>query len=239
MITAACPVRGGMRPSAFRSPRTDRPHGRTGAIRGGLPHVGWLNEAADRYHRIQVAQSHVQAEMLLSRFENNVRILRRVEFELAHGSEDAAFLNQMRERTAQQVKTDGAAIRAEMGLPQDTPVSSLMTLVTRAEGEPMDFRQVADRYMPRALSRRFKVPWTSSAHTRMKIPQRFFENSFVRHLFGFSKRELDYLMKSADQGLKLKLLHLEVWAQMFLNGSSSEQVVPRLQSCISVTPEKD
>ena len=99
-------------------------------------------------------------------------------------------------------------------------------------------RQVADRYMPRALSRRPKVPWPYSAHERLEIPQRFYEDSFVRDLFGFSKRELDFLMKNVGHRLKLKLLHLEVWAQMFLNGSSAEALVPNLQSCISVAPRK-
>ncbi|MCZ6673347.1 MAG: asparagine synthase (glutamine-hydrolyzing) [Verrucomicrobia bacterium] len=100
-------------------------------------------------------------------------------------------------------------------------------------------RQVADRYMPRTLSRRYKLPWPTSAHKRLEIPQRFFKNSFIRDLFGFSNLELDYLMNNGDHALKLKLLHLEVWAQMFLNGSSSEQMVQKLQTFISVTPEKD
>jgi asparagine synthase (glutamine-hydrolysing) len=97
-------------------------------------------------------------------------------------------------------------------------------------------RQVADRYMPRSLSRRPKVPWPSSAHQRMVIPQRYFETSFVRDLFGFSHRELGYLMARAPHSLKLKLLHLEVWAQMFLNGSPPEEQAEHLRSAIAVEP---
>jgi asparagine synthase (glutamine-hydrolysing) len=99
-------------------------------------------------------------------------------------------------------------------------------------------RRVADRYMPRTLSRRTKVPWPYSAHERLEIPRSFFERSYVRDLFGVSNRELDFLMKNAQQRLKLKLLHLEVWGQLFLNGSSPEEVVGTLHSHLSVTPEK-
>jgi len=99
-------------------------------------------------------------------------------------------------------------------------------------------RQVADRYLPIALSRRPKVPWPSSAHDRMDIPQQFFQNSFVRDLFGFSKRELDFLTAKASHRLKLKLLHLEIWGQLFLNGSPAEEQVDNLRNHISVRPEK-
>jgi asparagine synthase (glutamine-hydrolysing) len=98
-------------------------------------------------------------------------------------------------------------------------------------------RQVADRYMPRALSRRFKVAWPTSAPDRFKIGRSFFEMSFVRELFGFSNSELNYLANSRDHLLKLKLVHLEVWAQLFLNGTSTEQMVQRLRSGIAVAPE--
>lgn len=99
-------------------------------------------------------------------------------------------------------------------------------------------RQVADRYMPRPLSRRTKVPWPYSAHERLQIPQAFFERSYVRDLFGVSNRELDFLMKNAQHRLKLKLVHLEVWGQLFLNGLSPEEMVGTLQSHLSITPEE-
>jgi asparagine synthase (glutamine-hydrolysing) len=98
-------------------------------------------------------------------------------------------------------------------------------------------RRVADRHMPRVLSRRTKVPWPYSPQDRLTIPESFFKRSFIRDLFGLSKRELGFLMSQAPHRLKLKLLHLEVWGQMFLNGSSPEEQVTNLRSRLSITPE--
>lgn len=97
-------------------------------------------------------------------------------------------------------------------------------------------RQVADRYMPRSLSRRDKVPWPAEIHARMEITTGFFVDSFVRELFGFSSEELTYLMAQSPHRLKLKLLHLEVWSQMFLNGSSPEAQVTKLRTHVSISP---
>lgn len=97
-------------------------------------------------------------------------------------------------------------------------------------------RKVADRYMPKALSRRHKVPWPYQVQDRITIPEPFFADSYVRDLFGFTDRELGYLMGSGPQQLKLDLLHLEVWAQMFLNGSSVDEQVQKLQAHVSLTP---
>jgi hypothetical protein len=100
-------------------------------------------------------------------------------------------------------------------------------------------RRLADRLMPAALSRRRKLPWPTGAHNRFEISRRFFENSFVRDLFGLADRELDYVIESKDHALKLKLLHLEVWTQLFLHGSSCEDMVPKLRSCVSIRPETE
>ena len=54
----------------------------------------------------------------------------------------------------------------------------------------------------------------------MQIPSEFFEGLFVAELFGLSRREIRYLVDHAPQELKLKLLHLEVWAHVCLHDAS-------------------
>ncbi len=135
---------------------------------------------------------------------------------------------------------DYALVKLAINLPSRHKVHFSLTTLNPQHPFMIDkwiLRRVADRYMPRALSRRPKLPWPSSAHERMEIPHDFFGRSFIRDLFRFSNRELDFLMTNADHRLKLKLLHLEVWGQIFLNGSSAEEMVDSLRTRISITPE--
>jgi hypothetical protein len=69
----------------------------------------------------------------------------------------------------------------------------------------------------------------------MQIPAEFFEGLFVADLFGLSMREIRYLVNHAPQELKLKLLHLEVWAHVCLHDAPREQIVRRLREHVSVS----
>jgi asparagine synthase (glutamine-hydrolysing) len=95
-------------------------------------------------------------------------------------------------------------------------------------------RKVAERYLPAELAQRTKWGFRTTAQSHMQIPAEFFEGLFVADLFGLSMREIHYLVNHAPQELKLKLLHLEVWAHVCLHDAPREQIVRRLREHVSV-----
>ena len=95
-------------------------------------------------------------------------------------------------------------------------------------------RKVADRYLPKELSQRKKWPFTVTAYLRMKIPYEYFERSFVADFFGLSGPELRYLIENAEQRLKVKLLMLDVWAQICLDNLDRESVRRKLRTHVAL-----
>lgn len=91
-------------------------------------------------------------------------------------------------------------------------------------------RSVADRYLPKVLSRRKKLGFNVSAYQRMRIDRGFFKTGFVKDYFKLSNGEAELLFDSADRTLEGKLMMLEIWGQMFFRGASQESVQTNLQS---------
>lgn len=77
-------------------------------------------------------------------------------------------------------------------------------------------RRVADRYLPKQLSQRKKWGFNVTAFDRMRIRKEYFKRSFVTDYFKLSSGEFDHLFETADQSLKVKLMMLEVWGQIFI-----------------------
>lgn len=85
-------------------------------------------------------------------------------------------------------------------------------------------RMVADRYMPKGLSRRKKMGFPATAFERMTIPRDYFgSSSFVPSFFGLTSGQTDYLFENGNQDLKAKLLLLDVWSQVCLEDRSPEE----------------
>ena len=99
-------------------------------------------------------------------------------------------------------------------------------------------RKVADRYLPKELSRRRKRPFPVNAYERMTISQAFFEKSFIAELFGLSTRGIRYLLENASQDLKLKMIQLETWSHVCLNNLPGEQMADKLHRHITMTTLK-
>jgi len=95
-------------------------------------------------------------------------------------------------------------------------------------------RKVADRYMPRELSRREKKPFPINAYApeRMRIKSAFFTNSFLPELFGLSQPQTRTLIDNSPHDLKWKLLLLDVWGHLCLRNDPKETVLPRLHDNI-------
>lgn len=95
-------------------------------------------------------------------------------------------------------------------------------------------RKIADRYMPRALSRRIKIGFWTTVFERMHVDAAYFDASFVRDLFQLTTRQMEAIVAAADQDLLMRLLHLDVWGRVCVEERAHETVRARLASFISV-----
>jgi asparagine synthase (glutamine-hydrolysing) len=97
-------------------------------------------------------------------------------------------------------------------------------------------RQVADRYLPRSLSRRKKVGFPTDTYRRTRIADEFFEDSLVADLFELDREGVRYLTGHADEALKRKLLHVEVWAHVCLRDAPRDKIIEKLRNHLTVRP---
>ncbi len=97
-------------------------------------------------------------------------------------------------------------------------------------------RKVADRWVPRELSQRVKMGfWTTSAE-RMVVPAEYFKDSFIQNQFGLTASQIKSTLDEADQDLKLRLLHLDIWARICLMDEPLDSVRVDLEKTISIRP---
>lgn len=95
-------------------------------------------------------------------------------------------------------------------------------------------RKVADRWVPRKLSQRTKRGfWTTTAE-RMEVQPGYYRDSSVRELFGLSTLQMDDTLDAADQDLRMRLLHLDVWSRVCLQDESLDEVRAKLQTHVSI-----
>ncbi len=97
-------------------------------------------------------------------------------------------------------------------------------------------RQVADRYLPKTLSRRSKGAFPVDAFKRLKFSSGYFENSLIVDLFKLTPREVTYLFDNADLGLRLKLMQLDCWSHVCLFQLPTQHLFSRLNDYIKVIP---
>jgi asparagine synthase (glutamine-hydrolysing) len=97
-------------------------------------------------------------------------------------------------------------------------------------------RKVADRYMPRELSRREKKSFPINAYSpeRLRIAPAFFKQSFIQDLFGLSANALSCLVENSAPDLRWKLLLLEVWGQVCLRQLAKDPVTTRLRDHVTL-----
>lgn len=132
-------------------------------------------------------------------------------------------------------------VRLAVNMPYRAKVRFSPTAVRRAHCFLRDkwvLRKVAERYLPRAIAARDKVGFPTHAQERMRIAPGFARRSFVADLFALSDREADFLVLQADQSLRMKLLQLEVWARLFLTGSSPDEVGGWLRTQVGMAGSK-
>ncbi|MCF7955387.1 MAG: asparagine synthase (glutamine-hydrolyzing) [Phycisphaerae bacterium] len=98
-------------------------------------------------------------------------------------------------------------------------------------------RKVADRYLPKELSQRRKLGFPVSAFRRMEVSKEFFTGSFVSDFLSLTRADLDHIYSKATQKQFMKLVFLEVWAQVCLLNNSKDAVTGKLRSNIEIRSE--
>jgi asparagine synthase (glutamine-hydrolysing) len=97
-------------------------------------------------------------------------------------------------------------------------------------------RKVAGRYLPKGLYQRPKRYFATTAYQRMQVKGDLFHDSYLSEIFGLSDSESDYLLERADERLTSKLVHLNVWGEVLIRGSDTDNIVSRLHDNISFRP---
>src|SRR3954465_2924545 len=102
-------------------------------------------------------------------------------------------------------------------------------------------RKVGERYLPKNLTDREKKPFWVDAYGegRLRIKDEYFTDSFVARLFKLSRSETSYFVAQASHELRLKLLQLEVWAEVCLEGRHTEASVSRLKSNVTIAGDSN
>lgn len=95
-------------------------------------------------------------------------------------------------------------------------------------------RKIADRYLPRELSRRKKLGFPVDAYHRMEITPALFYKSLSSELLSLGDAEIDYFFRNADQNMKIRLLHLEVWAHVCLYDLPRDRIIAKLCDSIPI-----
>lgn len=95
-------------------------------------------------------------------------------------------------------------------------------------------RTVADRYMPRGLSQRIKVGFWTTTFQRMEAAPAFYASSRLGDLLQMSRGQIDRTVRAADHDLRLRLLHLDVWARVMVDGEDPAVSVERLREHVHI-----
>jgi len=98
-------------------------------------------------------------------------------------------------------------------------------------------RSVADHYIPKNLSRRIKIGFWTTVFQRLEISNEFIETSRLDDLLQLSKRQLRDLAQEASPDLKLRLLHLDVWMRVCIEGEADEVSIVRLNDLVKIRKE--
>jgi hypothetical protein len=97
-------------------------------------------------------------------------------------------------------------------------------------------REIADRYLPRVLSRRKKMGFPVDAFERMQISPRLFDDGFLADLYRLGRPALALLLEGADARFLVRLLMLESWGRLFFRDVSEPDLVAELRRHVSISP---
>jgi asparagine synthase (glutamine-hydrolysing) len=135
---------------------------------------------------------------------------------------------------------DHTVARTAINMPSHYKLRFSPTVLEKAHPFVRDkwvVREVANRWIPRGLSQRIKIGFWTTVFQRMQVPEAYFENSFVQDLLELSSADMRDLAGQSDQDLRMRLLHLDVWAHVCLRQQPVEQSTEKVASYVSIRPE--
>ena len=134
---------------------------------------------------------------------------------------------------------DHPVVSMAVNLPASAKLRFSPTVLEKAHPFVRDkwiVRQVADRHIPRELSQRIKIGFWTTAFQRLQVRESYFDDSSVRDLFELSRPQMRAVVTEADQDLRLRLLHLDVWLRVCVEGSNKAGVQSQVKSSVTVSP---
>jgi asparagine synthase (glutamine-hydrolysing) len=135
---------------------------------------------------------------------------------------------------------DHAVAAAAINLPSRHKLRVTPTVLEKAHPFVRDkwiLREVAARWVPRALSQRRKIGFWTTTFQRMDIAPAYFEQSMVRDLFEIPAADLADVVRGGNQDLRMRLMHLDVWARVCLAQRGVDEAAERLVQHVSIRPE--
>jgi asparagine synthase (glutamine-hydrolysing) len=247
-------IRGWMRPRGLvrglRQLSNPIPAGADG-LYAGLPYVGGLNPGVNadlitamqnRFEVLEEAQDVRKNLHFPTGGKQRLGLLQ--SFDLMHYNLRSALLrNDIMGMTASIEGRfpflDNNLVQTALNLPYNSKIRFSVTGRDPAHPFFVDkwiVRKVGERYLPKSLTYREKKPFWVDAYGegRLRIKDEYFTDSFVARLFKLSRSETSYLVAQASHELRLKLLQLEVWAEVCLQGQHHEASVSRLKNNVTI-----
>jgi asparagine synthase (glutamine-hydrolysing) len=100
-------------------------------------------------------------------------------------------------------------------------------------------RKAAERYIPRDLSQRIKIGFWTTAFERMQVSPAYFSNSLVRELFALTQSQMDEVIRQADQDLRTRLLHLDLWEHVCLKHLPHQTIRNKLVNHVRISADEN
>lgn len=134
---------------------------------------------------------------------------------------------------------DHPVVRRAVNLPHRYKIRPSPTVLDKAHPFLRDkwiLRRVADRYLPRSLSRRRKRGFPVNAYERMTVAPELFRRGFVADLYRLSDPALRHLLSASGPAFKVRLLMLEGWGQLFFRDVKEPSLVTAVRSHTAIAP---
>ena len=135
---------------------------------------------------------------------------------------------------------DHKVVRAAINMPGAYKLRGDLTAFDKAHPFVRDkwvVRQVAARYVPRHLSHRNKFGFWTTVFDRIRIDPRYFHNSWIGNQIGLSTTQLDDMCATNKPHFLLRMLHLDMWGRMCVDGQDEESNIGLLRQHVRIAAE--